>query len=293
MGQQQDYRLVVFDVDGTLLTSGRKIHPRTRKAIAGSLERGVTVTIATGRTFKSAQAIAKGLGLGPVPLIANNGAFMAEDSSGTVLYHKPLPSPLAFDIIREAQGAGLYAHAFYPDAVFISRKARWDMLRLLLSSARSAPGYLFLGYYLLFLIRVVPDLLSLVTSRPPDKIFVVGPKERLPSFHSKMQRQLGEISAITLAAEGSMEFNHPEGTKGHAVRALAARMGIPMRKVLAVGDGHNDISMLEAAGLGVAMANACDEVKRRAGFVALSNDQLGAAQVLERFILRSSSPQDA
>jgi hydroxymethylpyrimidine pyrophosphatase-like HAD family hydrolase len=84
-----------------------------------------------------------------------------------------------------------------------------------------------------------------------------------------------------------LEFLHPEGTKGHALRFLAAHYGIPIEETIAMGDAMNDHEMVEAAGLGVAMSNAVPALKAVADYVTLSNNEDGVKHVIEKFVLNA------
>ncbi len=91
--------------------------------------------------------------------------------------------------------------------------------------------------------------------------------------------------AVTISCPEYLEFNHPEANKGNGVKVLTDMLNIPIEQVLAIGDSFNDISMLDVAGLGVAVANAPDEVKAHADFITLPNNHDGVAHAIEKFIL--------
>ena len=105
--------------------------------------------------------------------------------------------------------------------------------------------------------------------------------ELKPMFEARY----GDRVHVTKSKPNFLEFIHPEGTKGHALRVLAEMFDCPLSSVIAIGDSWNDLEMLEAAGLGVAMGNAVPALKEVADYVTLSNNEEGVRHVLEKFVL--------
>ncbi|MBE0466620.1 MAG: HAD-IIB family hydrolase, partial [Candidatus Desulforudis sp.] len=134
--------------------------------------------------------------------------------------------------------------------------------------------------------RVVGDLLSFMGERSPTKVLTIASEAEILAQMRDMQTFFpAEQVHITRSKPYFLEFSHPLATKGRALEHLAGHYGIPREAVMAVGDGYNDLDMIEYAGLGVMMANAREEVKRYADYVTGSNDADGVAEAVERFVL--------
>jgi hypothetical protein len=271
-----DYRLVAVDLDDTLLDSALEVSPRTVRALARAREKGVIVTLATGRMFSSAAPIARRLGI-DAPIITYQGALVKNPFTGEELAHRVLPNGVARAVIARLAGYGYHFNVYLDD-------------RLCMESLTG------LGRRYADICRVeahvVGDLLAFLGERSPTKVLVIAPEDEILALMREMKAVFpAERVHITRSKPYFLEFSHPRATKGQALKYLAERYGIPREAVMAIGDGYNDLDMVEYAGLGVMMDNARDEVKRHADYVTASNDADGVAEAIERFILDKSPPR--
>ncbi len=132
----------------------------------------------------------------------------------------------------------------------------------------------------------VEDVVSLYPQRC-IKVVGIGDAETLRDKRQELERIFAGKLYVTQSSFDIIEFLHPEVSKGNALQAIAADLGIAPQEVVAIGDNHNDIGMIRFAGLGVAMGNAHDEVKAAADYVTRSNAEEGVAVVIEKLILPS------
>ena len=270
------YRLLALDVDGTLLDSAGVLRPRVRAAIRAAAAAGCTVALATGRRYRSAVAVATALDL-DVPLILHNGAVVQRAYTGEVVTAAPLDLAAAHAVAATVAAAGSQVIAFPPPA-------RGEVV---LTGPVELDGELAALY--------LADCGMLVERRPLDDLFAgAGPLTvvamdglaRLDALETALiARTDCRLTRNTFPLWGRqfhvLDVLAPGCSKAAAVVALAARLGVPLADVVAVGDHWNDVEMLEVAGLGIAMGNAPTGVQARADRVTGTADADGLAQALE------------
>ena len=270
-------KLIAFDLDGTLLDSRKGLPERNRRALTAAGEAGIRLVPATGR-------IPAGL---PEPLrgmpglrwgILSNGAEIYDFETQQIVHREEIPLDTALDVLDYAESLGLFYDCYQDN---------WGYMTA--ATLRRAPEF-------------VPDpgILDLVhrlrTEVPELRAYLKNKGEALqklqlyftdPALRLRLLRELPErypTLAVTSSVPFNIEINSAAATKGRALERLCAMLEIDPAETIAFGDGTNDISLLRAAGLGVAMANASDEVKRAAERVTLTNDEAGVAAVLEEYL---------
>jgi Cof subfamily protein (haloacid dehalogenase superfamily) len=263
------YKMITIDCDDTLLTDDMTVTEGTKQALAKAVERGVIVTLATGRMFASAKNIAKQIELN-VPIITYQGSLIKNLMDEAVLYERSVPAEVARQLFEYAEAENLHLQAYYNDELY----AQNDNERVRKYSAMSKVPY-----------RIEPDLMKLV-DKPLMKLLFFDEPEKLDKLEQELHHRFGHLVHITKSKPYFLEIMHREGTKGHAVRFLADYYGCGISEVIAIGDSWNDKEMIEVAGLGVAMENAVDSLKEIADFITLSNNDDGVKHVIERFILK-------
>lgn len=263
------YRLIAIDLDDTLLTDDLLVTEGTREAMREAISRGVKLTIATGRMFDSAQKIARQIGLN-VPIITYQGSLIKNLLDESVLYERSVPPEIAQRLYAYCLEHGLHLQTYIDDKL-ISPEDN-DKLR---------------GYARLSSIPFViePDFGRLISHPHQTKLIIIDDPDRLTALMPELRELLGPDVHLTKSKPHFLEFLHNEGTKGHALRFLADHYGIPIEETIAIGDAMNDREMIEAAGLGVAMANAVPELKAVADYITLDNNEEGVRDVIEKFVL--------
>ncbi len=272
------YRLVAIDLDGTALDPSGAIRPSVQRSIERVRARGVRVVIATGRRFRTGGPFAEQLGLTGASVF-HHGALVKDVETGATRVRHVLPG----DLYRAAVAA---VSRLGPPLVYIDGFPGGEDI-LTAEHARVHPSH---HRYLednRDAHRVVPDLHA-----PPDGALVVAfleERANLVRLRAELLSQLGnrvEIGIHPTYIGGFLLELLPAGvTKWSALRALAEEEGIAPSEILALGDEMNDVDMLRHAGLGVAMGNAPDAVKRAADRVTATNSEDGVAVALERFVL--------
>ncbi|MBO8129376.1 MAG: HAD family phosphatase [Peptococcaceae bacterium] len=261
------YRLIAIDLDDTLLGKDLVIAPRNLQAIRHAKEKGVIVTLATGRMHRSAAAVAQQIGIGG-PIIAYQGASVKNVTTGEVLVHYTVPLALARDIIRVVKPYGYHINVYVNDELYMERLTEEGRRYAKLSGVEAHP---------------VGDLREFLKA-DPTKVVVISGEDQIEELLQEMKPRFGAHLHVTKSKPVFLEFSHPRATKGQALAFLARYYGIDRREVMAIGDGYNDVDMVEYAGLGVVVGTARDEIKHRADYVTSSGEE-GVAEAIEKFVL--------
>lgn len=261
-------RLVALDVDDTLLTDDLTISPRVRQAIHEAMARGVTVILATGRMFPAARPYAKELGL-TGPLITYNGALIRTED-GDTWWHRPVPRPLALEVLDRAEAEGWDVQCYCDDRLFVPRID--EGVRYYLDIA-NVPA------------QTCSDMRALLQERETTKLLAIGEPEETARRAEALTEAFAGRLTITISKPRFVEMLDASVSKAAALAEVARRLSVPRDQVLAIGDSFNDLEMIRWAGVGVAMGNAHPEVRARADFVVATNMEEGVAEALERFVL--------
>ena len=264
---QPGIRFLACDMDGTLFRRDLKISQRVQDAIAAAQRAGVTIALATGRMPAAAKPFVDMLDLAG-PQIYYNGALV-QTTDGETLFSLPVDSPVAQSVVRFSRAASMHLNAYVGDTIYVERlSAEAEFTRTL---NRVNPV-------------VVPDLEEFLVQAPTKLVIV-----RLPSVEDGLIPQLRAEFNDRLSVSSSVpqycEMVNPKVDKGQALLAVAARLGIPISEVGAIGDGDNDLTLLQTAGVAFAMGNATSRVKSVADHVVGSVEEDGVAEAIERFVL--------
>jgi Cof subfamily protein (haloacid dehalogenase superfamily) len=275
------FRLVVSDIDGTLLDEQGTLTAKTRRVVQRVQWAGIRVALATSRRWTGAHPVAQALGLRG-PLIIYDGIQTRSFPSGEVIAEECLDSDLA------GQAAQLMTeHHLQP----IFQYSNPQVERLVVGKPHESPdSELYTARYLSTFSSQVQEVpLEELVSSPPSPLRMVafGAYEQLISVSAELDQLKCGWQVLPHGSYGAAELTvfARGASKGAATQSLCRKLGILPEEVFAIGDGLNDITLLQLAGLGVAMANADDEVKAVARVVALSNQENGAATAIERFVL--------
>ena len=262
-------KLLAIDLDGTLLNSRHQVSQRNKAALLRAMDQGIAVVIATGKTRGAAAAVIDELG------IQSPGVFMqgliTSEADGSVRRRIVMDSAIASHVIALAYGHGFGALVYSGDRAF-ARELNAESLAL---TAYGEPPP-----------EARPDLSELPFDIEINKIILYGEEAHVPAMRKALIRALDESIHITRAAvPGMLETLPADASKGRAVAELMREMGVAPEQAMAFGDGENDIEMLEAVGVGVAMGNAAEALKEVADVIAPDNDADGVAQMIERYAL--------
>ena len=269
-------RLIALDLDGTLLDTRKQLSEENRAALTRAARAGIHIVPTTGRFFDGMPEAVRALPFLRYA-ITINGAEVADHRTGEELYKADIPLARALELMRYLDTLPVIYDCYQDNAGWISQhlKARID-------STVKDPHFRKMLHELR---KPVPELKAFVTERNRDiqkiQFFIPTPELRQELLET-LPKMFPEL-AVSSSVSENIEVNAAGATKGKALLGLAKRLGIPREGTMAFGDGLNDLSMLEAAGVGVAMENACAEAKAAADYITLSNDEHGVAYAIEKY----------
>lgn len=269
-------KMLVIDIDGTLLNPEGQITARTLAAVHAAQKAGIFVTLATGRRYFNTAPIANELGL-DIPLISYDGAMVIQHPSAAILHTQPLDAAVA------QQAVDLFVRHHVQPVVHPNMGG--------IEEVWTGPAELdnpsLAAYLSAFPAQVHRMPISELCAGHPDPLRVVA-----FTTYEIIQDIVPEVSQLTCAWNAIKRGNYgsaeiavmdPHCSKASGVAALAKLLNISMEQVMALGDNSNDIEMLLAVGWGVAMGQASEAVKAAANVVTVPNWEDGAAQAIERY----------
>ena len=267
-------RMLFMDLDGTLLNDAKQISQGNRVALNQALERGHGVIITTGRPLKSAMDQARKLEMDRPGcyLIAYNGAVIYDWAKQQQIFSRTLPYNAVFRTFEKAKEMNLHVQTYDTWKVLVEPRCDDAAVRRYCS---------LIGMEFSVIEQVQTDL-----QEEPVKCLVIDydVKTDLLKIQEWIRSQLSEDVDCFFSCDQYLEVVPKGMSKGEAVKMLCAMMEIPIEDAVAVGDAANDLSMIEAAGIGVAMANGTDEVKSIADYITVrDNNHDGIQEVVERF----------
>ena len=261
-------RLIASDMDDTLLNSNTKITERTAEAIHKVIKKGIIFLIATGRMYVSVKPFADALGL-DVPLVTYNGALVKGSKSGKVYYEHPLKLETALELLAYCKEKGYYIQSYQGDELWVKEATAFSAEYTRISGILAKP----VGEKLYH-----PEV-------APYKLLAMTKPEEFQKVWQDIQRQFAGKVVVTSSRDNFLELMEPGVNKWEAVKAVAESYGISPEEIMCIGDSNNDLSMIENAGIGVAVANAKPAVQAAAKLVTASNDEDGVAKVIEQVVL--------
>lgn len=269
-------RVIALDLDGTLLTSDKTILPASLEALSRARAAGIEVIIVTGRHHIAIHPFYQALAL-DTPVICCNGTYLYDYQAKKVLQSDPMPVDKALSLTEMLDKCGIHGLMYVDDAILyeyptsnIIRSTQWA--------------------------QTLPIAQRPVFTQVASLAQAIGDVQAIWKFavadsHTAQLQQLAQqvSSQPGLSCEWSwhdqIDITRAGNSKGNRLAQWLKSQGLSMQEVVAFGDNHNDLSMLEAAGIGVAMGNAVDEVKARADVVIGDNNSNSIADFILRNLL--------
>ncbi len=265
------YRFVCFDLDQTAIRSDGTMSERLREAVRAARAKGVMATIATGRIYPGMKRYADFLGITDGPIINAQGSIITDAATKEILYKLPMEWQDVVDAVNFLRERGIYRQINLPKTVV------YEVLDE--HTENYARKNKIEGLYREDILCDLPDT--------PVKVLGFDSPERIQEVLREARALFSDRMEVAISAPVCLEITHKRGVKGNGMRFISEHYGIPREEMIAIGDSLNDLSMIEYAGLGVAMANSQPEVLAIADVVVPSNDDDGVAFAIEKFILNA------
>lgn len=278
----KDIKLVALDLDGTLFDNSSHISERNLTAIRSITDKGIHVVISTGRPFEGIPFDQiKGTGINYA--ITANGSGIYEISTGKCLYENAMDEELVTPILNFLLTRDIHMDAFIGGKGYTPVQCVETAQKLTVPS--SIKNYIIttrtrLDNILQFIHENQLKVQKMTLNFYPSADGTLIDRETVRKF-------LVSNPSITTVCGGynNLEFTRADANKGVGLRKLAEILGVNPDATMAIGDTENDLAIIEAAGIGVAMGNATDAVKARADYVTTTNTKDGVAAAIEHFIL--------
>ncbi|PWW27831.1 hypothetical protein DFO73_107141 [Cytobacillus oceanisediminis] len=267
------YRLLALNIDGTLLQSNGRLHKSTKEAIEYVQEKGIYVTLVTSRSFPSAKKAAKALKLNSL-LVTHRGAYIAA-SQEKPIFVKRIQEDETFEIVRLLEGFTCQIRLVH-EKYSLANKTK-------LNSNMLAKTVFTTGDPIFYSQQFVDSLSDTILDEPvtPPKIEVYfEDKEDLQDAQAAIKGMFENIDTIKLS-DLRMDIVPAGVSKLNGLLYLGEHLGISRNQMVVIGDSIDDLEMIEAAGLGVAMGNAPAEVKKAADWLTRSNNQNGVSYMVK------------
>lgn len=271
-GLTMEYKLLAVDIDGTLLNNKREITEKTKKRIHEAIDKGIVFTICSGRPVQGVQLITNQLEV-DIPVITYNGAMVITGTSKNIIYSCTMKEEDVLMIDRLGKERNTTITIWSDNQLFVNRVDE------------RAANYSQLSGIDPKLYCDVRELLN----KGINKMLWYDEVKRINAFEREMHGLLRPSVNFHTSQPFFLEFVDVKASKAIALGKLGEHYGIRQEQMIAVGDGFNDLSMIEYAGLGVAMDNAPEGVKKAADFITLSNEEDGVGHVIEKFLLMEVS----
>lgn len=271
-----EIKLIALDLDGTLLDSQKRLSYKNEAVLKECIKQGIWIVPCTGRIWNGIPDFLRNFP-GIRYAITTNGAVIEDVVEGIVLDERKMDCKLALDILEMAKQFHTMYDVYvggraFGEARFMDHMEEYGIEPLIQAMVRSTR-------------TMVPDVRRKVEELgdPVEKInyFFGDMAERAKAREALNAR--GDV-IVTSSVSNNLEINALGATKGEGILRLAAHLGLRPEETMGFGDGGNDVTMMQMAGIGVAMGNAEDSLKKIADYVTLTNDEDGVAVAIEKLI---------
>ena len=269
-----DIRLIAIDLDGTLLRgkgSDPIISDYTVEVLRKAVAKGAYVAISSGRIYNDAMGYSEMIAPNQ-PIICSNGSMACTHDPFTVVYCECMPKPVLRSVVEILEKDKCYYQVYCDDGAVMESRHPSPFV------SKKSDVYDYTGDVL-----TGDEMPKYVGDGALKVVCFDNDFEKLAKVRAKLEK-LDNIE-INSSWAGNVELLAKGVNKAASLRALAEHLGVPMESTMALGDNENDLSMIEAAGIGVAMGNATDLVKAKADYITATNMEDGVAKAVAKFVL--------
>ncbi|MEH7308926.1 Cof-type HAD-IIB family hydrolase [Neobacillus drentensis] len=268
------YKMIVLDLDDTLLQDDHTISPRTKKALMDVQQLGVKVVLASGRPTYAMYKIAEELQLKDYGsfILSFNGAKITNCQTGEELFSSTLTPETVHHLYELSRRENVWLHTYVGDSIVTEAGNPYTDIEGEITGLE------------IFEVDSFVDSIK----EPVVKVLMLEEETKLADVEQKLQQELAGQLSVMRSKPFFLEFTEAGVTKGTSLHQLIGKLGIEREEVIAMGDSYNDLAMIEFAGLGVAMGNAPEDIKAKADYVTDTNMNDGVAKVIEKFVLKTA-----
>lgn len=268
--KQNNLRLLAVDLDGTLLTDDKRISEANLAALRAAMEQGIHVCLATGRAWPGARAYAECVGP-DTPVVTNNGAMIVDPRTDEILFELQLAREDAKEIYALGESLGISMVVWSQNILYGSR------MDALIEDYEQRFGKM--------KARPVTSIDEL-SKQGISKILWYSMSGQAVAWSKLVPESIRERVSVETSSVNALEFFNRNVSKAQAVGRVAEGLGLSLSDTMAIGDAGNDLPLIKAAGLGVAMGNAMEHVKAMADAVTADNEHDGVMEAVRRYLLK-------
>ena len=274
MTEKHSYEIIVLDLDGTLTNRDKVITPKTKQRLMELQERGKKIVLASGRPTPGVLPLARELELAKYGsyILSFNGGRITNCKTGEIIFSRSLPQEANQKIIRlaEEEQVGLLSY---------------DEAGAKLLTNQSDSPYAKLEARINGMELVQVDDMEAAITYPVPKYLMMEDGDYLAMVEPRVKAAMGKNFSVYRSEPFFLEVLPRGIDKAQSLERLLSHIGLSREQMIACGDGYNDLTMIQYAGLGVAMENAVLPVRKAADFITYSNNDDGVAHVAEKFML--------
>ena len=279
---KNNIKLICIDMDGTLLNRKHEISDRNKEALRKAHELGVYIAITTGRLFCSARYYSDMIGINTA-VIASNGSYIKTNHGDKAILESALSLDLVLEIYNIVKKHGLTITFNSWDTLIreleVPETHAYYIMNKNLPEDRKVKFLIDTSNFIGTIKNFKGTILKGIVIEEREN------KEHLWAAKEELKEVLGERVHVVSSGHNNFEIMSGEASKGKAVEYYAKSLNIAPSEVMCIGDSENDLSMLQFAGIGVAMGNGLDLIKKEADYITDSNEEDGVAKAIEHFVL--------
>ncbi|MGG7141946.1 Cof-type HAD-IIB family hydrolase [Clostridium nigeriense] len=281
---KKNIKLICIDMDGTLLNSKHEVSERNKDALKKAKELGVNIAIATGRLFCSARYYSDIIGV-DTAVIASNGAYIKTNYEDIALLENPMPKDVAIKIYNIVKKYGLSVNFNSWDTLIreypVPKTHTYYIMNNFLPEEKQVKFIINSDNFVNAIEAFEGNILKgIVIEEKENKDHLWAAKKELKSI-------FGDELHIVSSGNDNFEIMIGSSSKGNAVSYLAKSLNLSPEEVMCIGDSENDLSMINFAGVGVAMGNGLDLLKNAADYITDTNNNDGVAKAIENFVINA------
>ena len=287
------YKLIVIDLDGTMLDSYGQVTQNTKNAIKNAIEKGIDVVIASGRPIDSIKSIAKDIGSEKY-FIAGNGALIYDIPKDEILYDKYMKKEKVLEIIKICEENSI-SYNVYTDKTILAKSLKYNVLYYYKENLKKPEDKR-------THINIVENIYDYIQKMQEEKFLKITICDDSKAIFQSIIRKLEQIKDIEILDVSHMsrkvieqgteqipieyyytEISSENVDKWYAIEFLMKKLQIQKEEIITIGDNSNDKKMIKEAGLGIVMGQSMPQLKAIADYITSSNTEEGVAKAIEKF----------
>ena len=275
-------KLIALDLDGTVLNSEGVISDITVSTIKRAIENGIHIVLATGRSVGLICEEIKCI-KGIKYAITSNGAAIVDLKENKIIYSNFLSIDILKKIIKIIRDFPIIVEFYANGYAYIDEEVFFNPIKYGLN--KESLGLMYNNH------KLVKDIFLLIEEEQENEFLCFVEKINIPFLKGDMREDLFKrLSSmnndikITSSVKDNLEINSYNANKGNGLEELSRFINISLEETAAIGDNNNDIEMIQKAGIGIAMGNAIEDIKIKADFITLNNDNDGVAEMISKIL---------